>query len=172
LGITPISLHVGGVQHTVGLHLNRRFVDKVMGPQRCDSNFGNFGTPTWESRDKNAIWMLVSWPSIEYTIRGKVMASPKSGPWWVLWIWVCPWFVLAPKVLKLCTNQLVVWFCAGSCEWLKCLSIFVVPSWNSNTPLYHRSAANHRTCLNFLLFRCFHLRLTFASFEEVGSASQ
>jgi hypothetical protein len=25
--------------------------------------------------------------SIEYTIRGKVVASPKSRPWWVLWVW-------------------------------------------------------------------------------------
>jgi hypothetical protein len=30
---------------------------------------------------KNAIWMLVLWPAIEYTIRGKVVASPKSEPW-------------------------------------------------------------------------------------------
>jgi hypothetical protein len=28
----------------------------------------------------------------------------------VLWVWVCPWLVLAPKVFKLCTNQLVIWF--------------------------------------------------------------
>jgi hypothetical protein len=25
-----------------------------------------------------------------------------------LWIRVCPWLVLAPKMFKLCTNQLVV----------------------------------------------------------------
>jgi hypothetical protein len=47
---------------------------------------------------------------VERHIRGKVVASPKSGPWWVLWVWVCPWLVLAPKVLQLCANQLVVWF--------------------------------------------------------------
>jgi len=51
--------------------------------------------------------------------RGKVVASPKSGLWWILWVRVCPWFVLASKVLQLCTNQLVVWFYASSCE---CLS--------------------------------------------------
>jgi hypothetical protein len=33
---------------------------------------------------------------------------PKFGPWWVLWVQACPWFVLTLKVLKLCTNQLVV----------------------------------------------------------------
>jgi hypothetical protein len=37
--------------------------------------------------------------STKYTIRRKVVASPKSTPWWVLWVWVYPWFVLAPNVL-------------------------------------------------------------------------
>jgi hypothetical protein len=54
--------------------------------------------------------MLVPWPATEYTIRGKVVASPKFKPWWVLWVRICSWLVLAPKVLQLCTNQLVVWF--------------------------------------------------------------
>jgi hypothetical protein len=71
----------------------------------------------WEFRDshlgipgQNDIWVLVPWPSIEYIMRGKVMASPKSGPWCVLWIRVHLWLVLPPKVLQLCTNQLIVWF--------------------------------------------------------------
>jgi len=45
----------------------------------------------WEFRDshlgvpgQNAIWMWASWKGIEYTVRGKVVASPKSEPWWVL----------------------------------------------------------------------------------------
>ncbi len=34
-------------------HLNQRSTHKVMGPQsRGSPNFGNFGTPIWESRDK------------------------------------------------------------------------------------------------------------------------
>ncbi len=60
----------------------------------------------WEFRDsrlgisgQNDIWVLVPWPGAKYTIRGKVVASPKFGPWWVLWICVCSWFVRAPKVL-------------------------------------------------------------------------
>jgi hypothetical protein len=90
---------------------------KFMGPQshgspRCE----NFETPTWESRKKMPFGCGPR--GTKYTIRGKVMASPKSGLWWVLWIRICPWLVLAPKVLQLCTNQLVVWFCAGPCEWL------------------------------------------------------
>jgi hypothetical protein len=44
--------------------------------------------------------------------------SPKYGPWWVLWIRVCPWLVLALKVFQLCINQLIVYFCANPSEWL------------------------------------------------------
>ncbi len=40
-------------------------------------NFGNFGTPTWESRDKNDIWVLALWPCTNNTIKEKVVAFPK-----------------------------------------------------------------------------------------------
>jgi hypothetical protein len=111
----------------------------------------NYGPPKsqesqlWEFQDshlrvqgQNAIWVLVPRPGTEYTIRGKVVASPKSISWSVLWIWVCPWLVLTPKVLELCTNQLVVWFCAGL-KVIDCLSFFLVQSRNSNMPLYPQS---------------------------------
>jgi hypothetical protein len=42
--------------------------------------------------------------------KGEGGGFPKFGLWRVLWIRVCPWLILAPKMLKLCTNQLVVWF--------------------------------------------------------------
>ncbi len=115
----------------------RGFAHKVIASQSHRSpNFGNFKTPIWESQDKKAIWMWASWRGEKYIIRGKVVASPKSKPWWVLWVWGRSWFVLAPKLLQQGTNQLVVWFCAGSCEWISCLSLFLVPSRSSNMPLY------------------------------------
>ncbi len=46
------------------------------------------GVPTlaiWDSHlgvlGQKAIWMWAMWKGVEYTIRGKVVASPKSGPW-------------------------------------------------------------------------------------------
>jgi len=65
-------------------------------------------------------WHLGASPVAKHKVyyKGKVMASPKSGPWWVLWVRVCPWLILTPKMIQLCINQLVVWFCAGPCEWL------------------------------------------------------
>jgi hypothetical protein len=65
--------------------LNRRSAPKVMRLQsRGSPKLRDFGTPTWESRDKKAIWMPPPRRAVEYTIRGKVVASPKFGPWWVL----------------------------------------------------------------------------------------
>jgi hypothetical protein len=96
----------------------RGFHAKLWGPKIA-------GVPTLAIRNshlgipgQNAIWMWASWAAIEYTIRGKVVASPKSGPWWVLWVQICLSLVLTPKMFQLCTNQLVVWFCADPCEWL------------------------------------------------------
>jgi hypothetical protein len=109
------------------------------------------GVPTlgimrlWEFWDKMPFGCGPHGEGTKYTIRGKVMASPKSGLWWVLWVRVCPWLVLTPKVFQLCTNQLVVWFCASPHEWL-CLSFFLVPSWSSSTPLYPQSVASQGTC--------------------------
>jgi hypothetical protein len=51
----------------------------------------DFGTPARESREsqeRKAIWMWVPCRVTKYTIRGKVVASPKSGPWWVLCVCV------------------------------------------------------------------------------------
>jgi len=43
-----------------------------------DSHLGALG--------QNVIWMWVSQKGTKYTIRGKVVVSPKSRPWWVLWV--------------------------------------------------------------------------------------
>jgi hypothetical protein len=53
----------------------------------------------------------------------------------------------------------------------KCLSIFLVPSWSSNTPLYPQSVASTRVCPNFLLLWCFHFRFMFESIKEFGNVS-
>jgi hypothetical protein len=56
------------------------------------------------SLGQNDIWVLTLWPSTKYTIRGKVVASPKFGLCWVLWVHVCSWLVHAPKVFQLHIN--------------------------------------------------------------------
>jgi hypothetical protein len=47
----------------------------------------------------------------------------------------CPWFVLAPKVLQLCTNHFVWVVCRP--VWVsEAYQLFLVPSRSSNTPFY------------------------------------
>jgi hypothetical protein len=75
----------------------------------------------WEFRDshlgvsgQNDIWVLVMWSGIEYTIRGKVVASPKSRLWWVLWVCGCLCFVHAPK----CSNYTLTNLLFGLCRFV------------------------------------------------------
>jgi hypothetical protein len=61
---------------------------------------------SWQFRDSSlgvsgqkTIWMWVLRGGTKNIIWGKMVASPESGPWWVLWVQSCPWLVLALKVL-------------------------------------------------------------------------
>jgi hypothetical protein len=89
----------------------------------------DFGTPTRESRefqDKMAIWMPPPRRVTEYTIRGKVVASPKVRAVVSLVCPCCPWLVPTPKGSRMSSNHFV-WFHAGPCEWVS-LSILPSPS--------------------------------------------
>ncbi len=47
----------------------------------------------------------------------------------------CPWLVLSPKVLQLCTNHFVLVLCRSM--WvIEACHFFLIPSWSSNTPFY------------------------------------
>jgi hypothetical protein len=54
----------------------------------------NFETQTWESREKERFGCSPLRSIAKNTIWGKVVASPESGPWWVLCV----------KVLVACPN--------------------------------------------------------------------
>jgi hypothetical protein len=92
-----------GLQLFFRHYLNQKSRDKIMGPQNCGSpNLENFKTK----------WHLGASPMARHRMnyKGEVVASPKSKLWWVLWVWSCPWLIQTPKMLKLCSNQLVLWF--------------------------------------------------------------
>jgi hypothetical protein len=109
-------------------HFDPRSARKVMGLQSPGSPAGrDFGTPareSRESRERKAIWMWVPWRVTEYTIRGKVVASPKSGPWWVLCVRVARGWSQHQR----CSNYALTTLCglcAGPCEWI---SLSILPS--------------------------------------------
>ncbi len=101
--------------------------------------------------------MLAPWPCTNNTIRGKVLASLEFELWWVLWVHVYACLVCAPKVLWLCTNQLIIWFVQVHVNKLNRLSFVLVPSKSSNTSLYLRSVANQGMCPNSFFFICLRL---------------
>jgi hypothetical protein len=132
-------------------------------------DFGNFETPNLGVLGKNDIWMQPLWLITKNTIKGKVVTSLKSGPWWVLWICVCPWFVCAPKMLQPHTNQLVVWFVWIINPFITCpsphprvlthLSTFKVLWTKEHTPIPSSFSI------------VFTFKFTFESFKECGGAS-
>ncbi len=62
------------------------------------------------SSEQNDIRVLAPWPSTKCTIRGKVVASPRSKLWWILWVRVCLWLVRALKCSNYALKKLIVCF--------------------------------------------------------------
>jgi hypothetical protein len=64
-----------GLQLCFRPHCNRRSSQKVMRPQSCESpNYCNFGTPTWDSRDKKPFGCGPY---------GVTQSIPYEGRWWL-----------------------------------------------------------------------------------------
>jgi hypothetical protein len=94
---------------------DRRLMRGAMKSQSPRSpNRDNFGTPLWESREKEPFGCHSQWANVENTIGSMVVASPESGPWCVLWVRVSPWLVLTPNGCRMTSNQLVLVLNAGS----------------------------------------------------------
>jgi hypothetical protein len=97
-------------------HLNQRSARKVMGLQSCGRpNLGDFRTPTWESQDKKV--HLDVGPIDKHIVyyKGEGGGFPQVRAVVNLVCSCCPWLILAPKVLQLCTNHIVLG-CVGPFE--------------------------------------------------------
>jgi hypothetical protein len=82
----------------------------------------------------------------------------------------CLWFILAPKVLQLCTNHFVLVLCKPMWVNKTCCQFFLVPSWNSNTPFYPSKVLRARECAPTPCSSVvFYLGLTFESLKELGA---
>jgi hypothetical protein len=137
------------------------------------------GVPTFGIQDshlgvpgQNDIWVLVLWPSIEYIIMGKMVASPKSGLWWVLWDYVCPWFIRAPK----CSNYALTHLLFGLCSSMWVIDLLVnVPSPDLEAPTHPSTPevlrTKERTPIPSSSTIC-TFGLTIESIKELGGASK
>jgi len=111
-----------GLQLCFRPHLKWRFAQEVTGFGSVESpNFENFKTLNLGILGQNDIWVLTLWPSTKSTIRGKVMTSPKFGPWRVLWVCVCLWFIRAPK----CSNCTLTNLLFGLCRSMWIINLLV-----------------------------------------------
>jgi hypothetical protein len=120
--INPILVCADGVQHTVGKLLRRAtsllqtssqsevWARSYEFPKSRESKPGQFWDSSLGVPGIKAIWMRVPQSNVENTIWGKVVASPKSGPWWIKWVQGRPWLVPTLKGCRMSSNKLVGWF--------------------------------------------------------------
>jgi len=81
----------------------------------------------------------------------------------------CLWFVLAPKVLQLCTNHPMLVLCRP--VWVsEACQFFLVPSRSSSMPLYpFKVLWTRERALTPYSSTVFYLGLTFESLKELGA---
>jgi len=83
----------------------------------------------------------------------------------------CPWLILARKVLQLCTNHLIRVVCKP--VWMsEACQLFLVPSRNSNTPLYPSRCCELKSMPQLRPLPLFYTWTHFWILQGVGSASQ
>jgi hypothetical protein len=95
-GTDLISSRAGNVRHIVG-ELSTRVTTLLETSLQLEVCTRSYVPPKlresqlWEFQDSHlgvpkqkAIWMWPPWRGTKYIIRGKVVVSPKSGPWWIL----------------------------------------------------------------------------------------
>jgi hypothetical protein len=165
---TPLERYREGLQLCFRLHCDRKSAQEVMSPQSRKSPIcGNFGTLTWEFRDQNHLDVaLMERRKVYY--KGKGGGFPQVRDVVSLVCPSCPWFVLTPKVLQLCTNHFVLVLCRS--VWMNdAYHFFLVPSQSSSTPLYPSIMLRAKECaLAPCLSYVFNLGLTFEPLKELG----
>ncbi len=118
------------------LHLDPRSARKVMGLQsRGSLGSRDFGIPIQESRERKSHLDVGPMERCKVYYKGEGGGFPRVRVVVSLMCSCCPWLVLAPKVLQLCTNHLVWVVCRPM--WVsEACQLFLVPSRSSNMPLY------------------------------------
>jgi hypothetical protein len=133
-------------------HFNRRFAQEIISLQSVKScNFRNFGTPNLGVSGQNDIWVQPPWLITYNTIRGKVVASLKSKPWWVLWVRVCSWSFVHQKWSNYALTNLLFGLCRSVLIVDPLFTCPSPPSQSSNTPFLPPKCWELRNVFQFLL---------------------
>jgi hypothetical protein len=100
----PLKISRQGLQLCFRPHYNRRSAREIIGPQSHGNPVvGISGLPLGSPKTKCHLDVAPVENRKKY-YKGEGGGFPKFGPWWILWIRICPWLILASKVFKLCTN--------------------------------------------------------------------
>jgi len=117
------------------LHLNRRSLAKLWGSKIARVPTGGISGLPLGSPGKKSHLDVASVESCRIYYKGEGGGFPQVRAVVSLVCLCCPWFVLAPRVLQLCTNHFVWVMCR--LVWVsEACQLFLVPSRSSNTPLY------------------------------------
>jgi hypothetical protein len=145
--IDSIYLAVEGVQHTIGklstratTLLQTAFQSEVCSqrygvPKSRESHLVRFRDSHLGVSEKKSHLDVGSVASHRVYYKGEGGGLPQVRAVVSLMYLCCPWLVLAPRVLQLCTNHFV-WITYRLVWVSEACKLFLVPSWNSNTPLY------------------------------------
>jgi len=147
LGIDPIYLSADDVWHTIGklstiattlleIALQSKVCSQSYGaPKSRESQLAGF----WDSHSRvpgeKSHLDVGSVASHRVYYKGEGGGFPQVRAVVSLVCPCCPWLILAPRVLQLCTNHFVWVVCRP--VWVsEAYQLFLVPSRSSNTPLY------------------------------------
>jgi hypothetical protein len=158
--IDPIYLAAKGVWHIVGNNLlqtlfwSEACLQRYGASKSQESQLARFRDPhSGVSGEKNHL-DVGSMASHRVYYKGEGGGFPQVRVVVSLMCSCCPWFVLAPKVLQLCTNHFVWVVCRP--VWVnEACQLFLVPSRSSNTPLYPSKCCELRSVLWLLLLPLF-----------------
>jgi hypothetical protein len=132
----------------------RGSVAKLWGSKVAGVPFGAILGLPFESPWKNSHLDVTSVESYKVYYKGEGGGFPQVWAVVSLVCSCCPWFVLAPRVLQLCTNHFVWVVCRPM--WVsEACQLFLVPSQSSNTPLYPSKCCELGSVLRLLLLPLF-----------------
>jgi len=145
----------------------RGLLTKLWGSKVPGVPFGAISGLPFESPGKNSHLDVGSVESHRVYYQGEGGGFPQVRAVVSLVCPCCPWLVLAPRVLQLCTNHFV-WVVCRPVWVTKASQLFLIPSRSSNPPLYPSKGCELGSVLRLLLFRYFLLGLAFEPFKELG----
>jgi hypothetical protein len=133
----------------IGLYSREIWPPKVLGLQPGTVSRLHFGSP-----GKKSHLDVGSVASHRIYYKGEGGGFPQVRAMVSLVCPCCPWFVLTPMVLQLCTNHFVWVVCRPM--WVsEACQLFLVPSQSSNTPLYPSKCCELGSVLRLLLLPLF-----------------